>query len=328
MIKLKILYFFILAMITISAVAEDHGQTTANKLPAPIIAPSHNLSTHSVPVLDATMSHLEIGEGEPIIFIHGNPTSSYLWRNIMPLVADKGRAIAVDLIGMGNSGKPDLDYSFADHYRYFSAFISTLNAKKVTLVGHDWGAALAWEYARNHPQQVKQLAFMEGVLPPTLPFASFEAMGPEMGNMFKAFKDPIKGQELVIDNNMFVEQILPGFVNRPLDEEAMNQYRAPHTELVSRKPLLAWPREIPIGGEPKTTSKAMEDIRDFMGVTKMPVLLLYASPGVLITPQDVPWYEQQIHQLETAFIGQGLHFIQEDQPEAIGRALNDWIRRH
>lgn len=302
--------------------------STSYKLPRPVISEAHQLHKKSVEVLGSNMAYLEIGTGEPVIFVHGNPSSSYLWRNVMPYIAPQGRAIAVDLIGMGQSGKPDINYTFEDQYRYFSAFVDALNVRQVTLVGHDWGATLAWEYARRNPGRVRKLAFMEGVLPPAFPVPSFESMGEEMGNMFRAFKDPVMGHKLVVQDNMFIEKVLPGFVNRTLGEEAMRIYRAPFAKEEDRKPVLAWPRQVPIAGEPESTLNVLNAIGEFMGETNMPILLMYADPGVVVPPKAVDWYVKKIRRLETAFLGQGLHFIQEDQPEAIGRALADWMRRY
>jgi len=298
------------------------------KLPPPAISEELTIPQKAVDVLDSRMGYLELGEGAPVLFIHGNPTSSYLWRNVMPFVAKGRRAIAVDLIGMGGSAKPDIEYSFDDHYRYFAAFIDAMGLKGVTLVGHDWGATLAWEYARRNPGRVVRLAFMEGVLPPAFPAPSFEAMGPEMEKMFRAFKDPVEGPRIVIDENMFVEQILPGFVNRTLGEDAMRAYRAPFLSRDDRKPVLAWPREVPIGGEPASTTKVLQNVSDFMAETDMPVLLLYAEPGAVVPPAAVDWYVGRIANLETHFVGQGFHYIQEDHPDAVGRAIADWIRRN
>ncbi len=304
------------------------GEEVAHKLPLPQISEDSDIPRRSVDVLGSTMSYLETGSGSPVIFIHGNPTSAYLWRNVMPYVAGSNRAIAVDLIGMGASGKPDIDYSFADHYRYLTAFLETLDIGKVTLVAHDWGVALAWEFARRNPDRVARIAFMEGVLPPAFPRPSYESMGDEMGNMFRSFKDEEQGHELVIEGNMFVEQVLPAFVNRSLGEEARRIYGAPYLEEADRKPTLAWPREVPIAGEPAANVEMLGAVEVFMGETEMPVLLVYADPGVLVPPQAVDWYVSKIKRLETAFVGQGLHFIQEDQPDAIGRALKDWLRRN
>ena len=241
---------------------------------------------------------------------------------------DSHRTIAVDLIGMGNSDKPELDYTFADHYKYLSAFIDAMELKKFTIIGHDWGATLAWEYARQNPDKINKLAFMEGVLPPTFPSPSFEALGPQMGEVFKALRDPEQGQQMITKGNMFVEQILPGLMNLPLDEEVHSIYREPFIDENSRKPTLVWATELPIAGEPESNVEMLENISEFMGETQMPVLMLYASPGAIMSPQAVDWYVQNVSNLETGFIGQALHFVQEDQPEATGRAINDWLRRY
>ncbi len=299
-----------------------------HKLPDPVISEELTIPQKAVDVLGSRMTYLELGEGDAVVFVHGNPTSSYLWRNVMPYVAEGHRAIAIDLIGMGGSAKPNIAYSFEDHYRYFAAFIDALGIEKVTLVGHDWGAALVWEYARRNPARVKRLAYMEGVLPPAFPAPSFEAMGPEMEKMFRAFKDPVEGPRVVMDENLFVEQVLPGFVNRTLGEGAMRAYRAPFLARGDRRPVLAWPRQVPIAGEPASTTEALNAISDFMAKTEMPVLLLYAEPGAVVPPSAVDWYIERIANLETSFVGQGFHFIQEDHPDAIGREIADWMRRN
>jgi len=301
---------------------------TGNKLPAPVISEHLTLERHSIAVLDSEMSYLEDGKGEVVLFLHGNPSAAYLWRNVIPYVAAGHRTIAVDLIGMGHSSKPDIGYTFADQARYLDAFIEAMGLTTFTVVGHDWGAALAWDLARRHPDKVVKLAFMEGVLPPAFPQASYEAMGEEMGNMFRAMRDEQQGRQMIMVQNQFVEGILPMMVNRPLGEKARAEYRAPYESEESRLPTWAWPREVPIGGEPAGNVALMEDIKRFMGETEMPVLLAYAEPGVLVPPVAVPFYTGLIPNLETSFVGQGLHFIQEDQPDAIGRAIADWLRRN
>lgn len=305
--------------------APDAGE---RKLPPHVVSEALTVPQKAVDVLGSQMTYLELGQGDPVVFVHGNPTSSYLWRNVMPYAAEGHRAIAIDLIGMGGSAKPEIAYSFEDHYRYFAAFIDVLGLETMTLVGHDWGATLVWEYARRNPARVKRLAFMEGVLPPAFPAPSFEAMGPEMGKMFRAFKDPAEGSRIVIDENIFVERILPGFVNRTLGEQAMRVYRAPFLARENRRPVLAWPRQVPIAGEPASTTEALNAISDFMAKTEMPVLLVYAEPGAVVPPSAVAWYVKRIANLETSFVGQGIHFIQEDQPDAVGRSIEDWIRRN
>ena len=297
------------------------------KLACPVISEALTIPGKTLSVNGEQMYHLDIGDGDPILFLHGNPTSSYLWRNVIPHVATMGRAIAPDLIGMGRSSKPSIDYGFADHYRYLDAFIAALELHNITLVVHDWGAALGFEYARRNPKRVKRIAFMEGVLPPVFPQPSFEAMGEELGAMFRAFKDPVAGRDLVIDQNIFVEKLLPEFANRTLGEQASKAYGKPYEQPADREPLLAWPREIPVEGEPKSIVALMAKLKDFMTTSEIPFLMLYADPGVLVSPKVADWYTENMKSIESVYVGQGLHFIQEDNPFAIGRALADWIRR-
>lgn len=314
----------LIALAATVAAAED----SEYRLPTIAVSEELTIDRHEIAVLGSTMSYLEEGEGDAVVFLHGNPSSAYLWRNVIPHVSNTHRAIAPDLIGMGQSGQPDIAYTFADHARYLDAFIEEMGLTEITLVSHDWGAALAWDFARRHPDTVVRLAFMEGVLPPAFPQASYEAMGEEMGGLFRALRDPEQGHQMVMEGNMFVEGILPMMVNRPLGEAAMEAYRAPYGTVESRLPTWMWPREVPIGGTPEANVQLMNDIQTFMAETDMPVLLAYAEPGVLVPPQAVPFYTDLIQGLETAFIGQGLHFIQEDQPDAIGRAIADWLRRN
>lgn len=309
-------------------VQANKKESLGYKLPPDTISAAFPFESKYLEVFGSRIHYVDEGQGEPVIFIHGNPTSSYLWRNIIPHVTDHHRAIAIDLIGMGKSDKPDIGYTFRDHYQYVEAFIEQQGLRNITFVVHDWGATLGFEYARQHPERVKAIAFMEGVLPPTFPQPSFEAMGENMGDLFRTLKDPVKGKEMVIDNNGFVEQLLPAFTNRPLGDEEMTVYRAPYAAEASRKPTLVWPLEIPIGSQPADTTATLQAIDGFMAVTELPILLLYAAPGAVVPPAAVPWYESKIKNLETVYIGAGLHYLQEDQPEAIGRALKDWLRRH
>jgi haloalkane dehalogenase len=318
----------LVASTSLTALQPTAAQEATRKLPMSSISEELTIPRHDIAVLDSTMSYLEQGEGEVVLFLHGNPTAAYLWRNVMPFVSENHRAIAVDLIGMGHSGKPDVTYSFSDHARYLDAFVEAMGLERITLVGHDWGAALAWDFARRHPDKVVRLAFMEGVLPPAFPQPSYEAMGEEMGGMFRAMRDPEEGRQMIMGNNMFVEQILPMMIDRPLGDTARTEYGLPYARVEDRLPTWVWPREVPIAGEPAANVALMDDIRSFMGETKMAVLLAYAEPGVLVPPQAVPFYTGLIQDLETAFIGRGLHFIQEDQPDAIGRAIADWLRRN
>lgn len=303
------------------------ADSPAHKLPLPEISEAQTLEVHKIAVLDSEMAYVESGDGAPVLFIHGNPTSSYLWRNVIPYAAASSRAIAVDLIGMGNSGKPAIAHSYADHYAYLDAFITAMELNDITLVIHDWGAALGWDFARQNPDKVKRIAFMEGVLPPAFPIPSFDAMG-EVGGALQAMRDPVQGHEMVIENNMFINVVLPGFVNRPLGAAATEAYGAPYASEGDRTPTLEWPRQLPIGGEPAAMVALMSDLQTFMTTTDIPSLVIYAAPGVVTPPEAVGWYTGNMQNIESAFIGQGLHFFQEDQPDAVGRALSDWMRRN
>jgi haloalkane dehalogenase len=315
----------IFTLSTGDAIAEE---AAAPRLPPATVGEAPMEGYRSVVIEGARLAYVDRGSGRPIVFIHGNPSSSYLWRNVLSHVEGQGRVIALDLAGMGNSQPARHGYRFADHARRLDAFMAALDLHNVVLVGHDWGAALSFDYAQRHPGNVHAIAFMEGVLPPAFPQPSFEAMGPEMGGMFRAFKDPVQGRQMVIEQNMFIEGILPRFINRPLGAEAMTEYRRPYLEERRREPLLAWPREVPIAGEPADVVAAMARIENYMTQSRTPALLLYADPGVLVPPQAVGWYTSRMPNLEAVYAGQGLHFIQEDQPAAIGRALSDWLRRH
>jgi len=304
------------------ASATDDGY----KLQRPVVSASFPYESHYVDIMGASIHYVEQGQGDPILFIHGNPTSSYLWRNIIPFVSSSGRAIALDLVGMGKSGKPDIDYTFQDHYAYLENFIETLGLKNITLVIHDWGAALGFEYARRHEENVSGIAFFEGVLPPRFP-NNYANLPPQTTAFFQLLRDPVLGPQFIIEENGFVEQILPQAVNRPLTDVEMSHYREPYLDQASRKPVWVWPQEVPIEGQPERNVMALDKVRKFMINTDLPLLLLHATPGVVVTPDIVEAYIAMIEDLETVFVGQGFHFLQEDQPEAIGRALADWMRR-
>jgi len=277
-----------------------------------------------VEVLGSKMHYIDEGEGDPILFLHGNPTSSYLWRNVIPYVSDDTRVIAVDLIGMGKSDKPDIDYSFDDHAKYLNAFIEELELKDVTLVIHDWGSGLGFNYAANNEENIKGIAFMEALL---MPMPSYDAMpSPEMVEMFTNFRTPGVGEELIMNQNIFVEQLLPGMILRELSEEEFNHYSEPYPTPESRKPVWKWPNEIPIGGEPKNTHDIISSYNQWLQTTEIPMLMIYATPGILGNEMAVQWAEGNLMNLETVHIGPGLHFIQEDNPDAIGEAISDWYQ--
>ncbi len=295
--------------------------TSTQNISGQNISADFPFESHYVEVHGSRIHYVDEGTGDPILFLHGNPTSSYLWRNIIPHVTPLGRAIAPDLIGMGKSDKPDLEYRFFDHVKYVEGFIEKLGLKNITLVIHDWGSALGFHYASRHESNVKGLAFMEAIL---MPLPSMEMM-PEMArDMFRAFRTPDVGWDMLVNQNFFVEQVLPMSVVRKLSDEEMDRYREPFKEPSSRKPLWRWPNELPIEGEPPDVVEAVAAYNQWLQQSDLPKLLFYATPGALVQPPVIEWLEQKLKNLSKVDIGQGVHFLQEDNPHLIGSELAAW----
>ncbi|HAJ75917.1 MAG TPA: haloalkane dehalogenase [Gammaproteobacteria bacterium] len=277
----------------------------------------------SVNVNGKNMSYVEMGEGDPIVFQHGNPTSSYLWRNIMPQLADQGRCIALDLIGMGDSDKledsgPDR-YTLLEHRDYFDAALETLGVEQnVTFVIHDWGSALGFDWANRHRESVMGIAYMEGIVRPV----SWDDWPEAARGVFQGFRSPA-GEEMVLEKNTFVERVLPGSILRDLTDEEMEVYRRPFQNAgEDRRPTLTWPRQIPIEGEPAEVVELVQGYADWLSQSDVPKLFINAEPGaILIGPQREfcrSWPNQQ----EVTVAGN--HFLQEDSPEEIGKAIAEW----
>jgi haloalkane dehalogenase len=288
------------------------------------ISASFDYQLKYVDVHGSRMAYVDEGQGDPILFLHGNPTSSYLWRNIIPHVRGLGRCIAPDLIGMGQSDKPDLAYSFADHARYLDGFIRALGLRNITLVVHDWGSALGFDWAMRHEAAVRGLAFMEAIITPV---ESWEQFPEGARETFRAMRTPGVGERLVLEENVFIEQLLPRAVVRGLSETERAHYRAPFPDPASRKPVLAWPRQIPIAGEPKEVVDVVTASREALRRSRLPKLLFTASPGGMMSPLLVTWCRENLPNLEIIDVGAGIHYLQEDQPHAIGRGLAAWIER-
>lgn len=270
-------------------------------------------------VLDSELAYVEVGAGSPVVFLHGNPTSSYLWRNIIPHLADQARCLAPDLIGMGESGKaPDGSYRFVDHARYLDAWFERLNLSDVTLVVHDWGSALGFYWAQRHPERVKGIAYMEAIVRP-LTWAAW----PEAArSIFQGMRSPA-GEELVLQKNIFVERILPASVMRQLTEAEMAVYRRPYLEPgESRRPTLTWPRQIPIDGEPADVVAIVESYGQWLAHSPVPKLFINADPGSILVGAQREFCRGWPNQEEVTVAG--IHFIQEDSPAEIGRALAAW----
>ncbi len=269
----------------------------------------------------SNIHYIDEGSGDPILFLHGNPTSSYLWRNIIPYLKSFGRCIAPDLIGMGLSDKPDIDYRFVDHSKYVEGFIEKMGLSNITLVIHDWGSALGFHYAMRHEDNVKGIAFMEAIIMPS----KWEEFPKDFKMGFKLFRTPLIGWFMIVGLNMFVEQILPKAIVRDLTEEEKNYYRKPYTRTKDRKPLWRWPKEIPIEGQPADVSDIVENYNKKLQESDIPKLLFYAHPGGIITSAKVSWCQQKLKNLTTIDIGDGIHYLQEDNPHLIGSELAKWF---
>jgi len=272
------------------------------------------------------MAYVEMGEGDPIVFQHGNPTSSYLWRNIMPHLADQGRCIAVDLIGMGDSEKledsgPD-SYRYVEHQDYlFDAWNELGISDRVTLVIHDWGSALGFDWARNHPDAVMGIAYMEGIVTPV----KWDDWPEGATNIFKTFRSDA-GEPVVLEKNVFVERVLPSSVMREMSREEMDVYRRPFlNEGEDRRPTLTWPRQIPIEGEPDDVCQIVEDYAKWLEVSDVPKLFINADPGSILVGRQRDFCRTFPNQTEVTV--PGLHFIQEDSPDEIGQAIAAWRQK-
>jgi haloalkane dehalogenase len=273
------------------------------------------------------MAYIDVGEGDPIVFAHGNPTSSYLWRNVMPHLEGLGRLIACDMIGMGDSDKlepagPDR-YSYAEQRHYLFALWEQLGIERnVVLVIHDWGSALGFEWARTHPEAVQGIAYMEAIVTPT----RWDDWPDDARGIFQGFRSPA-GEEMVLEKNLFVEGVLPAAVLRDLTDEEMAVYRAPYAQPgESRRPTLTWPRMIPVEGEPVDVVETVERSAAWLAQSQVPKLFVNAEPGAILARgrarQLVRSWPNQ-----TEVTVSGIHFIQEDSPHEIGAAVADFVRR-
>jgi haloalkane dehalogenase len=276
-------------------------------------------------VLDHNMAYVEAGEGDPIVLLHGNPTSSYLWRGIIPHLTGLGRCIAPDLIGMGDSDKLEDSgprrYRFVEHRRYLDAFLEAVGVNdKVTFVVHDWGSALGFDWANRNRHAVKGLAYMEAIVQP-LTWTQW----PEAAlQIFQGFRS-INGESMILTHNLFIERVLPGSIKRKLTDEEMAEYRRPFLEPgEGRRPTLTWPREIPIEGKPEDVTTIVGNYAVWLRQSAIPKLFVNANPGAILVGEQREFCRTWPNQTEVTV--PGIHFVQEDAPDEIGQAIADWLR--
>ena len=271
------------------------------------------------------MAYVDVGEGDPIVFLHGNPTSSYLWRNVLPHVVPLGRCIAPDLVGMGDSGKlPEpgaSSYSFVEHRRYLDGLLDELGVDGgVTFVVHDWGSALGFDWANRHRDAVAGIVYMEAIVRPL----RWEEWPPQARSIFEGLRSAA-GEEMVLEKNLFVEAVLPASVIRTLTAEEMAEYRRPFAEPgEARRPTLTWPRQIPIDGEPAEVREIVAAYADWLATSDVPKLLVVADPGAILNGGQLEFCRRWPNQREVTVAGS--HFLQEDSPDDIGSAIAAWLR--
>jgi haloalkane dehalogenase len=292
-----------------------------------MISAEERYEKKKIDVLGAEMAYVEVGSGDPIVFLHGNPTSSYLWRNVIPHLEGAGRCIAPDLIGQGDSDKlgksgPDR-YRFVEHRVYVDELLASLGVREnVTFVCHDWGSALAFDWANLHRDAVKGIAYMEALV---RPFASWDEWPEAARAIFQGFRSPA-GEDMVLEKNLFVEAVLPASVLRDLGDEEMAVYRRPFAEAgEDRRPTLTWPRQIPIAGEPGDVTEIIQDYADWLSDCDVPKLFINADPGAILVGTVREYCRAWPNQTEVTV--RGNHFLQEDSPDAIGAAVADWLAK-
>ena len=291
------------------------------------ISPRDNHPRREVEVLDTRISYVDAGAdatdaaARPVVFLHGNPTSSYLWRNVIPHVAETARCLAPDLVGMGRSGAaPSGSYRFVDHARYLDAwFDAVLPDGEVVIVGHDWGSALMFHWAHRNPERAAGVAYMEAIVQSL----TWEQWPDAATRVFQGFRSDA-GETMVLENNVFVERVLPGSIIRDLTDEEMAAYRAPFAEPgESRRPTLTWPREIPLDGEPADVVAIVDAYSSWLAESDMPKLFVNAEPGAILTGEQREFCRTWRNQTEVSV--KGVHFVQEDSPDEIGAAIADWL---
>jgi haloalkane dehalogenase len=283
------------------------------------------IKKEKIDVLGRKMAYVEAGSGRPVVFLHGNPTSSYLWRNIIPRVSETSRCIAPDLIGMGDSDKlensgPD-SYSFIQHREFVDEFLRLMDLEEdIVLVVHDWGSALGFDWAYRHPDAVRGIAYMEALVKPF----SWKDQNPEFASAFKALRSS-QGEQMVLQDNIFVEQILPSFIQRTLSNEEMDEYRRPYIEAgESRRPTLTWPREIPFDGDPDNVFRIIDAYSKWLPDAAFAKLFVNVEPGVITGMGNTREFCRSFSN-QTELTVEGLHYVQEDAGQEIGIAISSWL---
>lgn len=280
--------------------------------------------SHYLSVRGSRMHYVDVGEGETILFLHGNPTSSYLWRNVIPHLQGQARCIAVDLIGMGKSARPDIDYTFDEQYAYLAAFIEKLGiGDNLTLVIHDWGSGLGLRWAADHPDQVRAVGFMEAMVRPL----STSDLPGSLRTAMKMMRTEPFNWLLVGVANLFLRKMLPDLTHATMSGEVLAHYASYYPTVASRRAVRQWPKEVPFDGNPDHNYRTQLRFIEWLQTSEVPKILLYGDDGVAIKPADVETCRRTMSNLDVVDLGPGKHFLQETHPHEIGEALSRWYAK-
>lgn len=298
-------------------------ETLMEALEESSISAEFPFESHYATVLGSKIHYIEQGNGDPIVFLHGIPTSSYLWRNIIPVLSPMARCIAPDLIGMGKSDLPNIPYRIFDHIHYIEAFIDALDLKNITLVLHGWGSVVGFDIAMRRPDLIKGLAFLEAHVQPVTDWSMVSLPVQELSVVLSA---PDGGYDVIMNSNYFVNKVLPNGVLRRLTEKEMEYYRAPFMRPGSCKPLWQYIQDLPLGDGPKDVEELISNYSKKLELSNIPKLMMYAVPGFMTTIATVEWVRDNFPNVTLADVGDALHFVQETNPVRIGLALKKWYK--
>ena len=296
------------------------GESTAGA-PTGAVPSAFPFESKYVEVHGSKMHYIDFGEGQPILFIHGNPTSSYLWRNIIPHVSGQARCIALDLIGMGKSDHPDIPYRYDDQYRYLCGFIEALDiGSDLTLVIHDWGSGLGFRWAYEHADDVRAIAFMEAMVRPL----SYDDLPGSLKFSMQMMRTGFFNWLMIGVGNLFLRKLLPDLTYAEMSPQVLSYYKSAFPTVASRRAVRQWPQEVPIDGKPADNYAVVMSYREWLTRTDIPKLLLYGDDGVAIKGPEVEWCRENLSNLSVVDLGPGKHFLQETHPDTIGQELSNW----
>lgn len=286
-----------------------------------LISADFPFKSHYLDVLDSKMHYVDEGTGDPMLFFHGIPTSSYLWRNVIPTLTDKARCVAFDLIGMGKSGKPDIKYSIFEHIDYVDNFVKQLDLKNITLVLHGWGSLIGFNYAMRYPENIKAIIFLEShIRPPT----HREMISLPVQELASVLATPDGGYDTIMNSDYYIKKILPTGILRKLSDEEMAVYQAPFEKPDSCKPIWQYLQELPLGEERTPVVDLINRYSKFLTESELPKLMLYAVPGFVTTIDTVCWARDNLKNLTLVDMGDALHYVQESNPQRIAEEIHKW----